>query len=91
MENYQRDPRAVDLNGNGMLNPEDLIWVFLDGQDDDGNGYQEDISGWDFLEGDNDPCDEADFGHGSAECAWAAGEAGNRSGFPGACPNACSW
>lgn len=88
VEDYQGDPRAADLNGNGMLDPEDLIWAFSDGQDDDGNGYQDDISGWDFLEDDNDPRDEADFGHGSAECAWAAGEAGNGSGFPGSCPNA---
>jgi len=88
VEDYQGDPRVTDLNGNGMLDPEDLIWTFSDGEDDDGNGYPDDISGWDFLEDDNDPRDDADFGHGSSECAWSAGEADNGSGFPGTCPNA---
>lgn len=88
VEDYQGDPRVPDLNANGILDPEDLIWAFSDGEDDDGNGYQDDISGWDFLEDDNDPRDEADFGHGSAECVWAAGEAGNGNGIPGTCPNA---
>ncbi|MDI7251385.1 MAG: FG-GAP-like repeat-containing protein [Actinomycetota bacterium] len=88
LEDYQGDPRVADLNGNGLLDPEDLIWAFSDGEDNDGNGYQDDISGWDFLEDDNDPRDEADFGHGGAECAWAAGEADNGEGIPGTCPNA---
>ncbi len=88
VEDYAGDPRVADLNGNGLLDPEDLIWAFSDGVDNDANGYQDDVSGWDFLEDDNDPRDEADFGHGSAECAWAAGEAGNGEGTPGACPNA---
>ena len=35
--------------------PQDLIAAFSDGKDDDGNGYIDDISGWDFFHNDNDP------------------------------------
>ena len=88
VDDYIGDPRATDLNGNGLLDPQDLIWFFSDGEDDDANGYIDDISGWDFLEDDNDPWDEVEQGHGTAECVWSAGEADNGSGMPGTCPNA---
>jgi hypothetical protein len=88
VDDYAGDPRVSDLNGSGYLDPEDLIWSFSDGEDDDGNGYIDDISGWDFLEDDNDPWDEGENGHGTAGCVWSAGEAGNASGMPGTCPNA---
>ena len=88
IDDYIGDPRVTDLNGNGILDPEDLIWFFSDGEDDDENGYIDDISGWDFLEDDNDPWDEVEQGHGTAQGVWSAGEAGNGSGMPGTCPNA---
>ena len=88
VDDYAGDPRVSDLNGSGYLDPEDLIWSFSDGEDDDVNGYADDISGWDFLEDDNDPWDEGGNGHGTAGCVWSAGEAGNGSGMPGTCPNA---
>ncbi len=81
------DPRAADLNGNGLIDPEDLIFTFSDGRDDDGNGYTDDISGWDFLEDDNDPLDEVAYGHGTGESRDSSAEADNSSGFPGTCPN----
>jgi hypothetical protein len=34
----------TDLNKNGLIDPEDLIFRFSDGVDDDGNGYVDDIS-----------------------------------------------
>ena len=40
---------------NGALTPEDLIVAFSDGRDDDGNGYVDDISGWNFSRANNDP------------------------------------
>jgi len=49
------DPRTTDGNGNGILDPEDLIAAFSDGIDHDGNGYTNDISGWDFYDHQNDP------------------------------------
>src|SRR6185437_6499997 len=38
-----------DKNGNGILDPGDLILNFSDGVDDDGNGFVDDIAGWDFM------------------------------------------
>ena len=51
----------------GMLTPEDLIIAFSDGTDHDGNGYADDIAGWDFLDDDNDPYDDVQYGHGTGE------------------------
>ncbi|MCA9518175.1 MAG: alkaline serine protease, partial [Myxococcales bacterium] len=44
-----------DENENGMIDPQDLIRKCSDGVDSDGNGYIDDISGWDFYQDDNDP------------------------------------
>ncbi len=88
VEDYAGDPRVADANGNGILDPQDLIRAFSDGEDDDGNGYTDDVSGWDFLEDDNDPWDETDYGHGTVACRLSCAEAGNGAGTPGACPNA---
>ena len=57
---YSTDPRVTDRNGNGYKDPEDLIVAFSDGTDHDGNGYVDDISGWDFYNHQNDP---ATLGH----------------------------
>lgn len=81
---YWNDPRVSDLNGNGVIDPEDLIRTFSDGVDDDGNGYVDDISGWDFLEDDNDPQDDVDYGHGTGEAEDSTAEAGFDDGN---CPN----
>src|SRR5579862_9737042 len=43
------DPRVSDSNKNGVIDAEDLIVAFSDGKDSDGNGYVDDISGWDFF------------------------------------------
>ncbi|MBM3237666.1 hypothetical protein FJZ31_15355 [Candidatus Poribacteria bacterium] len=74
---YTDDPRVSDKNGNGVNDPEDVILIFSDGIDDDGNGYVDDISGWDFFEGDNNPRDDVRYGHGTGEAIWSSGEANN--------------
>ena len=48
-------PDRGDTNGNGLLDPQDLIRIFSNGEDDDEDGYVDDIAGWDHLEDDNDP------------------------------------
>ena len=64
-----------DVNDNGVLDPGDLIALASDGVDDDGNGYIDDISGWDFMWNDNDPYDDTEYGHGTGEAMdSAAGE-----------------
>lgn len=86
-DTYAGDGRVSDENGNGLLDPEDLIFIFSDGVDDDGNGYTDDISGWDFYEDDNDALDEVRYGHGTGESHDSGAEADNGDGLPGTCPN----
>ncbi len=84
---YEADSRVSDQNGNRLIDPEDLIFVFSDGRDDDGNGYIDDISGWDFFEDDNDALDEVRYGHGTGESEDSGAEANNNEGGVGTCPN----
>ena len=81
------DPRARDLNANGIVDPEDLIFEFSDGIDDDGNGYVDDFVGWDSFEDDNDPYDEVHYGHGTGEAEDSTAEVNNDVGMAGVCPN----
>jgi hypothetical protein len=93
VEDYAQDPRvskeAGDPDGAKWLDPSDLIAVFSDGVDDDGNGYVDDICGWDFFSGDNNPFAQLQTGfanHGSGVADEAAGAAGD-GGSLGMCPN----
>ncbi len=76
-----------DMNGNGVADPEDLILdpSFSNGVDDDHNGYVDDIAGWDFLSGDNNPLDTVEYGHGTGE-ARDSTAAANGTGSVGTCP-----
>ncbi len=53
------DGGEVDLNGDGLSTGN--FWVNqaeydgITGYDDDNNGYEDDMIGWDFIEGDNNP------------------------------------
>ena len=72
---------------SGMLTPEDLTIAFSDGTDADGNGFVDDIAGWDFLDNDNDPYDDVQYGHGTGEAQDSTAEADNGQGDVGSCPN----
>lgn len=85
---YSADQRVGDRNHSGLIDPEDLILAFSDGVDADGNGYIDDISGWDFLNGDNNPLDNVDYGHGTGE-ARDSTAAHDGQGSAGTCPD-CS-
>ncbi|MFH2007029.1 MAG: FG-GAP-like repeat-containing protein [bacterium] len=82
-------PGGWDVNGNGMLDPQDLIAIHSDGIDDDMNGWVDDISGWDIYQDDNDPHDDTDDGHGTGEAKWSSAEGHNQISGLGTCPN-CS-
>ena len=95
IQDYAEDPRVfinagVD-RGDGVLDPSDIIYTFSDGVDDDGNGYVDDISGWDFFERDNDAFHTYydGFGDHGTGVAREVGAEGNNGGDIGSCPN-CS-
>ena len=60
--------------------PQDVLIAFRDGADDDGNGFVDDIVGWDFLDDDNDPFDDVQYGHGTGEAKDSIAEADNGGG-----------
>jgi len=69
--------KITDLNANGYIDGGDLLnnasgWEV--GGDNGGNGYIDDLIGWDFVSNDNDPMD--DNNHGT-HCAGTIGAMGN--------------
>jgi subtilisin family serine protease len=65
-----------DVNANGYIDAGDLLndarWE--NGADNGGNGFTDDLVGWDFFGNDNDPMDE--HGHGTF-CAGIIGSVGD--------------
>lgn len=53
----------------------------INGIDDDGNGFIDDIFGWDFINKDNDPTD--DHGHGTNVAGIIGANANNKIGYAG--------
>ena len=76
-------------DGRPLLDPQDVLIAFTDGADDDGNGFDDDVVGWDFLDDDNDPFDDVQYGHGTGEARDSTAEADN-GGELGTCPNCMS-
>ena len=61
---------TTDRNGNGFIDAGDLVSdpIWANATDDDGNGFRNDLIGWDFANNDNDPFD--DHGHGTSRAAF---------------------
>ena len=73
-----------DLEDNIWINPAEADGAA--GQDDDGNGFADDVHGWDFV---NQTAEMHDFNSHGTHCAGIAGAVTNNGiGIAGACPDA---
>lgn len=74
---------VTDLNANGRIDGGDLLrdsrWA--NGVDEAGNGYRDDLIGWDFVNNDNNPLD--DQGHGTHVAGTIAARGGDGIGVAG--------
>src|SRR3989338_6805957 len=85
------DTDHPDLIGNMWFNPGERA---LNGIDDEGNGYVDDLNGWDFLDEVSDPhpkfTEGYTFGganHGTITAGIAASATNNNEGLAGVCWN----
>jgi hypothetical protein len=72
-----------DINGNGVF---DTLWYpdgDLDGNDQDGNGYYDDVVGYDFVGGDPIPQPEGGDSHGTHTWGIANAVTNNGEGLAG--------
>lgn len=69
-----------DLVDNVWVNPFEIAG---DGKDNDGNGYIDDIYGWDFVNNDNSVYDAGGDAHGTHVAGTIGGKGGNGSGVVG--------
>ncbi len=76
-----------DLVGSFYVNPDEIP---DDGLDNDGNGFTDDVHGWDFFENDNSPLPTGSLeinAHGTAVAGLIAAVQGNEEGITGLAPD----
>ena len=91
---------AKSAGVRGILNLQELVRIFSDGKDNDGNGFIDDICGWNFFEDNNDVADVSSYSaalyHGTGQASSAVGEIDkggktingiDKAGEIGVCPN----
>jgi subtilisin family serine protease len=72
----------ADLSANVGTNPGEVAG---NGVDDDGNGYVDDVQGWDFDGGNNSVFDGTQDDHGTHVAGTIGGVGGNGAGVAGVC------
>jgi subtilisin family serine protease len=82
---YAGDSRITNTILPAFLSRSDLR-VFEDGVDGDGNGFVDDISGWDSRDSDGDEYRTNGDGHGTGRNGFIAAETNNGAGIAGICP-----
>ncbi len=74
----------ADLAGNGWVNPFEIAG---NKKDDDGNGYIDDVNGWDFAGNNASIYDGTSDDHGTHVAGTIGGKGGNALGVAGVCWN----
>ncbi len=85
VEDYANDPRVPNSVATAAKTRGDLR-PFENGVDDDGNGFVDDISGWDARDGDGDEYRTTGDGHGTGRNGIIGAEGDNGIGLVGVCP-----
>jgi hypothetical protein len=92
VDDWAHDPRVGRefTTCGGQITGKDLIDAFSDHTDADGNGYVDDIAGWNFFDDNNDPTDRSSYfaagNHGSGRTGEAVEKGNDGSGSIGVCP-----
>ncbi len=73
----------TDLSANRWVNPYETV----NGRDDDGNGYIDDVNGWDFAGNNASIYDGTSDDHGTHVAGTIGGKGGNALGVAGVCWN----
>lgn len=83
LNSVENTAAVTDFNGTGYIDGGDLLAdpTWADGIDTDGNGFIDDLVGWDFLNNDNDPFD--DNRHGTHVAGTIGAMANNSTGVVG--------